>query len=32
MEKGSLLYILPDLWSIHGWNAAHGHVLVCIPE
>ena len=28
LEKSSLLYILPDLWSIHGRNVAHGHVLV----
>ena len=30
MEKGSSLYILSGLWSVHGRNVAYGHVLVRI--
>lgn len=32
LEKSSPLYILSDLWGIHGRNVAYGHVLVRILE
>lgn len=32
LEKSPSLYILSNIWSIHGRNVAYGHVLVRISE